>query len=76
MYMPKQTSKKDEVINLLAKSIVDKASGKPPEKYPVAVALGIWGGLKGGKTRAKILSAKKRKEIAQKAAQTRWGKKA
>jgi len=29
--------------------------------------------LKGGKARAKMLSAKKRKEIAKKAASARWG---
>jgi hypothetical protein len=33
------------------------------------------GGLKGGKARAKSLTAKKRKEIARKAAASRWGKK-
>ena len=30
------------------------------------------GGLKGGKARAKALSAEKRKEIAEKAAKARW----
>jgi hypothetical protein len=48
---------------------------KQPEKNPAAVALGRLGGLKGGKARAKALSAKKRKEIARKAAEKRWGKK-
>ncbi len=33
------------------------------------------GGLKGGKARAEKLTAGKRKEIAKKAAQTRWKKK-
>jgi len=37
--------------------------------------IGKKGGLKGGPARAKKLSAKKRKEIAQKAAKTRWSKK-
>lgn len=32
------------------------------------------GGLKGGKARAKKLSAKRRTEIAKKAARARWGK--
>lgn len=32
------------------------------------------GGLKGGKARAKALSAKQRKEIAEKAANARWKK--
>jgi hypothetical protein len=42
------------------------------KKNPAAVALGRLGGLKGGKARAKSLSAAKRKEIAKKAAITRW----
>lgn len=75
--MPKRSSKKTADINILAKSIVDKATEEPPrKKNPAAVALGRLGGLKGGKARAKKLSAEKRKEIAQKAAQSRWGKKA
>ncbi len=44
------------------------------EKNPAAVALGRLGGLKGGKARAEKLSAKKRREIAKKAAMKRWGK--
>ena len=44
------------------------------EKNPAAVALGRLGGLKGGPARARILSSKKRKEIAQKAAKKRWSK--
>lgn len=43
-------------------------------KNPAAVALGRLGGLKGGKARAESLSAKKRVEIARKAAQARWKK--
>ena len=35
-------------------------------KKSAAAALGRLGGLKGGKARAKVLSAKRRKEIAQK----------
>ena len=42
-------------------------------KNPHAVALGRLGGLKGGKARAEKLSPEQRKEIAKKAAQTRWG---
>jgi hypothetical protein len=67
--------------NQLAKMIVDMATGNaPPEptgrvKNPAAVALGKLGGPKGGAARAKSLSAKRRKEIARKAAKTRWGKK-
>ena len=43
-----------------------------PKKNPAAVALGRLGGLKGGKARAEKLSAKKRTEIAKKAALARW----
>jgi hypothetical protein len=42
------------------------------EKNPAAVALSKLGASKGGKARAKSLSARKRKMIAKKAAQTRW----
>lgn len=45
------------------------------EKNPAAVALGKLGGLKGGKVRATALSARKRKLIAQKAANSRSNKK-
>jgi hypothetical protein len=67
--------------NQLAKSIVDQATGDNSTpidesgKNPAAVALGRLGGLKGGKARAESLTAKKRKEIAKKAAATRWNKK-
>jgi hypothetical protein len=47
---------------------------KAPKKNPAAVALGRLGGLKGGKARAKSLTAKERSEIAKKAAQSRWKK--
>src|ERR1017187_10982504 len=52
--------------------------GQPPELYknPHAVALGQLGGLKGGPARAAKLSPKKRSQIAARAAQARWGKKA
>lgn len=76
--MPKRSRKQDEVINVLAKSIVGKATKEPseekPEKNPAAVELGRLGGLKGGKARAEKLSAKRRKEIAEKAAKARWKK--
>jgi hypothetical protein len=51
-----------------------KKPSKPPmpAKNPAAVALGRLGGLKGGKARAKTLSAKQRKAIAKKAARSRW----
>ena len=71
-------SKKPRDVNALASAIVDEATGdeKPQDdgKNPAAVALGRLGGLKGGKARAKKLSAKRRSEIAKKAANTRWKK--
>lgn len=44
------------------------------KKNPHAVSLGHLGGKKGGPARAEKLSAKKRKEIAVKAAKARWSK--
>lgn len=65
-------------VNVLASQIVaqatQEASAKPKEKNPAAVALGRLGGLKGGKARAKKLSAKKRVEIARRAAKARWSR--
>ena len=46
------------------------------EKNAAAVALGRLGGLKGGKARAKRLTAPARKRIAKRAAAARWKKKA
>lgn len=81
--MPKRSSTdkgRTQDVNQLAKSIVDLATGNPiteeplpfTQKNPAAVALGRLGGLKGGKARAEKLSAKKRSEIAKKAAAARW----
>lgn len=53
----------------MAAGIVAKSTG---QKNPAAVALGKLGGLKGGKARAAALSPRKRKQIAKKAAQSRW----
>ena len=68
-------------INQRAKSIVDIATGEiteTPEQIDelkaAASALGRKGGLKGGKARAESLSAKRRSEIAKKAAKARWRK--
>lgn len=66
--------------NQRAKLIVELATGETndenpdKDKNPAAVALGKLGGAKGGKARAKKLSAKRRKDIAKKAAKKRWGK--
>ncbi len=67
-------------INKRAKSIVDIATGEESAEQidPIkaaAAALGRKGGLKGGKARAKALTAKQRTEIAKKGAASRWAKK-
>jgi hypothetical protein len=49
-------------------------SGVQRAKNIYAAALGRLGGLKGGKARARTLSAARRKEIARKAARARWKK--
>lgn len=49
-----------------------RESGRDPKK----VAAGLRGGAKGGRARAKKLSAKKRSAIAKKAVKTRWRKQA
>jgi len=79
--MRKRSSKRKETDpNVRAFLAVQRATGQlpaepePPAKNPHAVALGKLGGLKGGAARAKRLSAKKRREIAKKAARARWGR--
>jgi hypothetical protein len=73
--------KRPRDTNQLAKSIVDLATGETKEliiedtRNPAAVALGRLGGLKGGKARAKALTAKERSDIAKRAAKARWKKK-
>lgn len=71
--------KRPRDVNQLAKFIIDHATGQlPPEppdaRDPAAVALGRKGGLKGGKARAAKLSEARRKQIAKKAAEKRWGR--
>ena len=68
--------KKEHDFNVTAFNVVQQATGGNQEpdngKNPAAVILGRLGGLKGGKARAKKLSAKQRSEIAKKAAKMRW----
>lgn len=87
----KRRKKRPRDLNALAAEIVGEATTEKPKprdteeepekpaqgeaKNPAAVALGRLGGKKGGKARAKKLSAKRRREIARKAAKARWRKK-
>ncbi len=74
--------------NQLAAEIVRMSTEEEPEEKPkdpqeaaqeaitaYLSLIGKRGGLKGGPARKKALSAKRRKEIARKAAKTRWSKK-
>jgi hypothetical protein len=76
--MPTRSPKRPTDANQLAKLIVDIATGQaedqelPQPRNAAAVELGRLGGQKGGAARAKTLSAEVRKEIAQKAAASRW----
>lgn len=84
--MEKRTIRKkhDHDFSITAFRVVQEATGqseREPEtvkpqvtdgKNPHAVALGRLGGLKGGKARASKLTLEQRKEIAQRAARTRW----
>jgi hypothetical protein len=68
-------SKRPVDPNQLAYQVVQESTGQQREKNPAAVALGRLGGVKGGLARAASLSPARRKQIAKKAAQTRWTKK-
>ena len=69
-------------FTVVARRVVEQAIGEKLDGSPLddpnagknqaAVALGKLGGPKGGRARAKSLSAAKRREIAQKAAAARW----
>jgi hypothetical protein len=84
--MPARASKRRDFTQI-AKSIVDAATGNGPPvlppgtppandtRNPHAVALSKLGASKGGKARAEKLTAAKRREIAKKAAEKRWGAK-
>lgn len=78
--MPKRSSKNEDP-NVTAFRVVQEATADPetpeqpaPKKNPAAVALGRLGGKKGGPARAAKLSPERRKEIAKKAAETRWAR--
>lgn len=86
----KKRKKRPRDPNALAAEIVGEAIAEKPAGYdareepeepvevetknPAAVALGKLGGKKGGKARARKLSAKRRREIARKAARIRWAR--
>ena len=66
------------IVDLLVGDVEDEETIKQAVedgKNPAAVALGRRGGLKGGVARAQKLTAKRRTEIAKKAAKKRWAAK-
>lgn len=76
-----RSRKRHKDPNLLAAEIVRLSTEEEeaPKRSPISeylASIGRKGGLKGGNARARKLSAKKRKQIAQKAAKARWRKKA
>lgn len=76
--MADRSRKRPRDPNQLAKAIVDIATGSgqlavDSDATPSSEFARL-GGLKGGRARAKKLTAGQRKEIAQKAAAARWRK--
>lgn len=82
--MPDRSKKRPRDPNQLAYQVMLESTGQAPKyeppaepaKNPAAVELGRLGGLKGGNARAAKLSARKRSQIAAKAAKARWKGKA
>lgn len=76
--MPKRSSKPSSDPNVAAHEAVARLTGQDADtaelRSEAARLLGTLGGRIGGPARAKALSAKRRKAIAQKAAQARWHK--
>lgn len=77
--MQKRSSIKEKGVSQLAKPVESQITdeqllqvAKDEGKNPAAVLLGRLGGLKGGKARAAKLTARKRSQIARKAAKARW----
>ena len=63
-----------EIVRLSTEEKPSQAQNEPT-RSPISqylAEIGRKGGLKGGKARAKTLTAKRRKEIARKAAKSRW----
>lgn len=71
--MRRSSNKLPTDANQLAAAIVKLSTEEPPQSVAQYLAeIGRKGGLKGGDARAKKLSAKRRKQIAKKAADARW----
>jgi hypothetical protein len=64
--------KRPRDANQWGKFMVDLATGGATEPAPEPPSAAAEMGRKGGQARAKTLNAEKRREIARKAAKTRW----
>ena len=73
--LPKDSNQRAVMIAQIATGEAEAPKEETDLIKLAASAMGRKGGLKGGKARAQKLSAKKRKEIAKKAADARWRKK-
>jgi hypothetical protein len=85
-FMPKRISKKKQEpdANQIAFRVVSEATANPLPEAPAPLAstisqimaeMGRKGGKIGGKRRLQTMTAKRRREIARKAARTRWRQK-
>lgn len=82
--MPKRISKRTSDVNQAAFLMVRRTASVEPINRPakitksdisrVMAAMGSRGGRIGGKRRLVTMTAEKRREVAQKAAQARWAK--
>jgi hypothetical protein len=73
--LPKDANQRAIMIAQIATGEIEAPQEEKTEIQKAAAVLGRKGGLIGGKARAAKLSAKKRSEIAKKAADKRWRKK-
>jgi hypothetical protein len=64
----------NQAVASLIDSVIRKNDPEQSAKNPAAVALGKLGGIKGGPARAAVLSERRRRDIAKRAAQARWAR--
>jgi hypothetical protein len=72
--LPKDTNQRAVMIAQIATGEIEAPKEETDLIKLAASAMGRKGGLKGGNARAKALTAKRRSEIAKKAAKARWHK--
>jgi hypothetical protein len=71
--MTDKKPKRPRDANQLAKLITDIATGeRSDQRGPSENDRGVAGGKAGGRARLRVLTPERRKEIASKAAKTRW----